>query len=130
LRFCYDRAVPLSAAQFRANIVRRFEATHAEDEAAALAARALLPEAVELLVTRLRPRRVVLFGSLANGLFHAVGSDIDLAVDGVGIGAPADLMQALRALFGRRVDLVDPELAAPFIQEAIEFEGELIHDPG
>jgi predicted nucleotidyltransferase len=120
--------VPLSAADFRANIVRRFEATYAADEAAALAARALLPEAVQLMTARLNPRRIILFGSLATGLFRAATSDIDLAIDGVGIGAPADLMQALRALFGRRVDLVDPELAAPFIQEAIEFEGELIHD--
>lgn len=122
--------VPLSPAEFRECIVRRFAATHVQDEAAAVAARALLPEAVRLLVNRLRPPRIVLFGSLATGLFRAATSDIDLAVDGIGIGAPADLMQSLRALFGRRVDLVDPELAAPFIQEAIQFEGELIHDAG
>ena len=53
---------------------------------------------------------------LATGLFFAARSDIDLAIDGLGEAAPDELRSALRDLFGRRVDLVDPAPSGRFDQ--------------
>jgi predicted nucleotidyltransferase len=55
-------------------------------------------------------------------------SDVDLAVERLGWEAPFELSQSLRELFGRRVDLVDPELVTPWIRDAIE-RGEVLCEP-
>lgn len=120
--------VALTPAELRANLVRRFAETAEEDDRAIADARSKLPEAVRCIVDALGPRRVVLYGSLTKGFFRAARSDIDLAVEGVGVEAPRDLRAALRDLFGRRVDLVDPALVASFVQRAIE-KGEVLFEP-
>jgi predicted nucleotidyltransferase len=103
----------------RARLRERVAATYEADERLAAELCAKLPEAVRLIHASLGPRRVVLFGSLAMGTFVASRSDVDLAVDGIGPGAPDELLTKLRELFGRRVDVVDPKWCAPFVQAAI-----------
>jgi predicted nucleotidyltransferase len=101
----------------------------AEDERVAAELKARLPEALRLIGATLGPRRVTLYGSLATGLFFAAHSDVDLAVDGIGESAPDELRTALRALMGRRVDLVDPALVAPAVRREIESDGIVLNDP-
>jgi predicted nucleotidyltransferase len=120
--------VPLSPEEFGANLTRRLAETAVEDDLAESEARAKLPEAVERIVAVLGPRRIVLYGSLTNGLFRAAHSDVDLAVDGLGLEAPFELKTALRELFGRRVDLVDPALVAGFVRTAID-KGTVLFEP-
>lgn len=120
--------MPLTPAEFRANLARRLAETAAEDECAADEARAKLPEAVRRIVAALGPRRIVLFGSLTKGLFRAAHSDVDLAIEGVGMGPPQELAATLRELFGRRVDVVDPALVAGFMQKAIA-NGTVLFEP-
>lgn len=103
----------------RAKLRERVAATYDTDERVAAELRAKLPEAVRRIHAALGPRRVVLFGSLAMDTFFASRSDVDLAVDGVGAGAPEELLKELRQLFGRHVDLVDPDWCADFVREAI-----------
>ena len=88
-----------------------------------------MPQAIRAIITALGPRRIVLYGSLASGLFRAAWSDIDLAVSGLGEAPPEDLAATLRELFGRHVDLVDPDTVAPFIRRDIEASGVVLHDP-
>ena len=120
--------MPLTPAEFRANLARRLAETAAEDECAADEARAKLPEAVRQIVAALGPRRIVLFGSLTKGLFRAAHSDVDLAVEGVGMGPPRELAVTLRELFGRLVDIVDPALVAGFMRKAID-QGTALFEP-
>lgn len=122
--------MPLSPRQFRENLERRFAATYDEDERAAAEAKAKLPEAARLIVEALGSRRVTLYGSLATGLFFAAHSDVDLAVEGLGEEAPDALRGALKRLFGRRVDLVDPDLVVPYVRRGIDERGILVHEPG
>jgi predicted nucleotidyltransferase len=120
--------VPLSPAEFRANLTRRLAETAVEDDRPAEEARAKLPEAVRRIVAALGSRRIVLYGSLTKGLFRAAHSDVDLAVDGLGFEAPFELKTALRELFGRRVELVDPALVAGFVRAAID-KGTVLFEP-
>lgn len=121
--------MPLTPQEFRAHLHRRLAATQEEDERVAADLRARLPQAVRTIEAALGPRRIVLYGSLATGLFRAARSDVDLAVAGLGEEAPEELGAALRALFGRRVDLVDPALVAPHVQRDIAERGEVLHEP-
>jgi len=121
--------MPLSPHQMRENLARRFAETYEADLRATAEMKARLPRAVELICRELGPRRVVLFGSLAVDLFFAADSDIDLAVSGLGAGPPESLRAELRRLFGRKVDLVDPEWVARAFGEAIERDGVVLHDP-
>jgi predicted nucleotidyltransferase len=120
--------VPLSPAEFREHLTRRFAATYEQDERIAADLRARLPEAVRLIVELLGPRRILLYGSLATGLFLAAHSDVDLAVEGMG-QPPEELVEALRRLFGRRVDVVDPALVAAHVRRDIARRGLVIHEP-
>ena len=120
----------MTPAQFRAHLARRFAETMAEDERVAAELKARLPEAVRLIAAALGPRRVILYGSLASGLFFAAHSDVDLAIEGLGEAPPDELRAALRALMGRRVDLVDPALVAPAVRQEMTSEGLVLSDPG
>ncbi len=90
-------------------------------------ARDLLPMLVEHLVRHHGARRVVLFGSLAEGGFGP-GSDIDLAVEGI---QGARLYQAGAELEDLcqpfRVDLVPIEDAYETVREKIERTGTVLH---
>lgn len=125
----YDESVPLSHAQFLENLTRRFAKTFDEDERVAAELKTKLPEAVRLILAALGPRRVTLYGSLATGLFFAASSDVDLAIEGLGMEPPGELASALRALLGRKVDLVDPTLVAAVIRKDIERRGIVLHEP-
>jgi len=88
-------------------------------------ARRLLPRLVDHLVRVYGVRRVVLFGSLAEGGF-SMRSDIDLAVEGLSgslFQAGADLDE-LAAPF--RVDLVPLEDAWPAVVARVEETGEVL----
>jgi predicted nucleotidyltransferase len=90
-------------------------------------ARQALPTVVALLVERFGARRVVLFGSLADGRFTE-SSDIDLAVEGLGDRAAEAWWEAQR-LIGPRysLDVVPIERVTQAVLRAIE-AGEVLHD--
>jgi uncharacterized protein len=89
-----------------------------EDLAAEAAAKALVPELARALRAA-GARRVVLFGSLAYGLFRS-SSDIDLAVAGLSEGALARLESELTLLAGRSVELANLDSAPPPLKESID----------
>lgn len=73
------------------------------------------------LARRHRARRISVFGSLARGEAHAK-SDIDFLVDFEADYKLRDhirLTQALGALLGRRVEVVDRQCLRPELREAI-----------
>jgi predicted nucleotidyltransferase len=114
----------------RESLARSFAETQEEDERVAAEMKARLPEAVRLICAALGDRRVILYGSLATGLFFAAHSDVDLAVEGLGDGASSRLQVALQDLFGRKVDVVDPARVAPHVQRDIAERGVVVHEPG
>jgi len=89
-----------------------------EDLAEEAAAKALVPELARVLRAA-GARRVVLFGSLAYGLFRC-SSDIDLAVAGLTEGALARLERELTLLAGRPVELANLDSAPPPLRESID----------
>lgn len=105
---------------------RRDAARSARALARAHQARSRLPAAVKLLVEQFGARRVVLFGSLAEGTFTE-GSDVDLAVEGMTGDWFRAWDAAERALGpGVRLDLVPIEAARQIVREAVE-RGEVLH---
>lgn len=108
----------------------RWKRQREADREAAREARSI----AEGLARRLREdygaRRVVLAGSLARGDFR-VGSDIDLAAEGIPVGlffrAGADLE---RAAGGLHVDLVPLESANPAYLADLARDGIVLHDGG
>lgn len=87
-------------------------------------ARIVAHQAAALLKTQFGARRVILFGSVAQGrLFHR-DSDIDLAVEGIPV---RDFWQAWSALDTIadefEIDLLDIETASSRLMAALEQEG-------
>lgn len=117
----------LTPAQFRENFRRRIAETFEADEQEAARLRTLMPRAVEIIRAHLGPRRVVLFGSIPKQLFRASISDVDLAIAGIGAEASEELTRELRSLFGRKVDLVDPDWVSAAVRRAID-AGEVLLD--
>jgi predicted nucleotidyltransferase len=108
---------------------RRMAETAADDERAAARLRSRLPAVADVLVREFGVTRIILFGSLAEGLARD-DSDIDLAVAGL---APADYFRALgrtEQAAGGRVDLVPIDEASPELLRRIEETGEVLHGPG
>ena len=97
----------------------------ARAEARADRLRAQLPKAASLLVTRYQARRVVLFGSLANGT-HDEQSDVDLAVAGLPSAVYFHALADLMDLLAGPVDLVRVEEAMPSLLERIQEEGQAL----
>jgi len=83
---------------------------------------ARLPPAAALLVERHGARRVVLFGSLADGTYSE-HSDVDLAVEGMPSARYFEALAELMALFGGPVDLVRIEEAGSSLRAHIEEVG-------
>jgi predicted nucleotidyltransferase len=85
---------------------------------------AAVHQAAALLKRRFAVRRVILFGSLADGDWFSVASDIDVAVEGL---APSDYWEAWRLVEGvigeRPVDLVEIEAAGESLRRMIERQG-------
>ena len=108
-------------------LVRMFAERRAADEAAIAAVRAELPRVVTLLVEKFGARRVVLFGSLASGLFHHAQSDVDLAVEGLSFAALAAAEGEVQPILDRKVDLVPIEAASRDLLEELATRGEVLH---
>lgn len=106
-------------------LVRRFAQRIPENEAAAREVRRRLPAAVQLLVERFGARKVVVFGSLPRGLFDHERSDVDLAVEGLGISELAEARDALAVILERRVDVIGIEDATPELSSQID-RGEVL----
>ncbi len=91
-------------------------------------------EEVEQLCREYRVRRLDVFGSAARGNFRLDESDLDFLVD---FHPPApgeswrryfDLLDGLRNLFGRPVDLVeDSAIKNPYFRESVEETRELLY---
>jgi len=81
-------------------------------------------QAATLLKRRFAVRRVILFGSLADGDWFFVDSDVDVAVEGL---APEDYWEAWRLVESvikeRPVDVVEIETAGESLRRMIEREG-------
>src|SRR5690242_3177633 len=87
--------------------------------------RARLPEIARRLRARFGVRRLILFGSLAWGAFHA-NSDVDLAVEGL---APEDVGEAMAdasAIAGKVVELFRLEALPSSFRERVLSEGEAL----
>jgi predicted nucleotidyltransferase len=102
------------------------ERTRAIDERR-VAALSLLPRLASVLQRDFGASRIWVVGSLARGDF-SLGSDIDLAVEGLPLGRLFEAEGAIEALCGQgfRVDLVPLELARPRFRDALAVEGRLI----
>lgn len=91
--------------------------------------RAAAQECARVLVEQYGARRVWLFGSLAHRRFVHIGSDIDLAVEGL---SPEDYFPALAAIWrllpGFELDLVPLEDAKPSLVDLVRKEGELLYE--
>lgn len=84
----------------------------------------LVRKAADLLKSRFRVRRVILFGSLARTESFYAKSDVDLAVEGL---SGDDYWEAWRMMeeiiADRPVDLIDVETVTPSVLKAIERYG-------
>jgi predicted nucleotidyltransferase len=96
----------------------------AADVEAARRVRSALPS----LVARLSvagAKRAWVFGSWSSGLFH-VGSDVDIAVEGIEPWRLIVIEEQLTAMLGRRVDLVPLEASHSRFREKVLRTGEQI----
>src|SRR5690349_7971460 len=93
-----------------------------DDLAAEASARSMLPGLTAAL-REAGAKRIVLFGSLTNGLFRA-NSDIDLGVVGIPERVLAKLERELSVRAHRRVELANLESLAPALSERIEQSGQ------
>jgi predicted nucleotidyltransferase len=85
-------------------------------------ARQAAHDAAARIGTRVGARRVLLFGSLARGSF-GLGSDIDLAVEGLAAGRLVDALAAAEDGCPFRVDVVPLESTRPEMTRRIASEG-------
>ncbi|MDX1521499.1 MAG: nucleotidyltransferase domain-containing protein [Anaerolineae bacterium] len=81
-------------------------------------------EAAQLLKSRYKAKRVVLFGSLAHEAWFNPHSDVDLAVEALPSDCYWQAWSAVEKIIGdRAVDLVELESASESMQAAIERNG-------
>ena len=104
---------------------RRAEREARADARAARDAREALPRLVARLKDEYSATRIILFGSLARGRFH-VGSDIDLAVEGVASEAFFYALADLIALSPYPVDLKPIEALEPHFKNRVLSTGEVL----
>ena len=93
-------------------------------------------KALELreICRRRQVQRLLLFGSAARGTFDPASSDLDFLVQFPKL-SPAQhaecyfgLQEDLELLFGRSVDLIEPEpIRNPYFRQAVEQSQELIY---
>jgi len=84
----------------------------------------LVREAAEVLKSRFKVRRVILFGSLARIEWFYPQSDVDLAVEGLTGDDYWDAWRVVEEIItDRPVDLVDVETASRSMLDAIERYG-------
>lgn len=95
----------------------------AEQEAEREAKIDLARRVAHMLRKKYAASRVILFGSLAHQAWYHDKSDIDLAVEGLGelyFKAWGDAEQIVN---GRKIDLIDMEMASDSLRKAIERKG-------
>jgi uncharacterized protein len=88
---------------------------------------------LEELSRRFHVRRLDLFGSAAGDDFDAERSDLDFLVEfepeALSLSAYFALKESLEALFGRNVDLVEPNaIRNPYFKESVERSRESIFE--
>jgi len=71
-----------------------------------------------LLAEKYRPKRIYLFGSLAEGLFLR-GSDVDIAVEGIDFQDYLKALAEFRYIDGVLVDIVHLDFCKPDLRQAI-----------
>lgn len=89
----------------------------------------LLREIVDVVVSRVHPKRVILFGSRASGRAKTY-ADFDLAVEGVTMDARTErlLKETLDETAGIfTVDLVDLDKVEPELREIVIQTGRVVH---
>jgi predicted nucleotidyltransferase len=107
------------------NLRQRLEgARPAADLEAARRVRSALPSVIARLSIA-GVKRAWLFGSLSSGLFH-VGSDVDIAVEGILPWRILVLEEQLTEVLGFRVDLVPLEASQSRFREMVLRTGEQI----
>jgi predicted nucleotidyltransferase len=116
---------------YREAWLRRWREADKKQEERVQVARQASETCARLLVERYGARRVYLFGSLVGSRTIHDRSDIDLAVEGLGLGraywrALAELWASLPP--GIELDLVPLEDADPGLVEHILTEGKLLYD--
>ncbi len=85
---------------------------------------ALVRKAADVLKTRFKVRRVILFGSLARIESFHLQSDVDLAVEGLPGGEYWDAWRVVEEIIADRpVDLVDVEHASRSVLDVIQRYG-------
>ncbi len=81
-------------------------------------------KAAEMLKSRFGARRVLLFGSLAQPFWFRENSDVDLAVEGLGVQDYWTAWQAVEEVIGDRpVDFVEMETAGKSLRQVIQNYG-------
>lgn len=97
---------------------------------------ALTPDALPALCRRFRVRQLDLFGSVADGRFDPMRSDLDflVAFEALPGGAYADayfgLRDGLAELLGREVDLItEPALENPYLRRQVEAQRRRLFQP-
>ena len=124
------RSVPMSktALEMNAKELQRYSPARriksaANDERTARA-RAIAHEAADLLKEQFHATRVVLFGSLAHGMWFTPWSDIDLAAWDIPPGRFYEAVAAVTSLDRHwAVNLVDAATTSPDLRDAIKEEG-------
>lgn len=94
-------------------------------------------EALEALCRQHRVRRLEVFGSAADGTFDPARSDIDFLVEffplkpGEHYEGYFGMWEGLKALFGRKVDLVEPgAMRNPYFIRRVNESRRLVYDAG
>jgi len=95
----------------------------AEQEAEREAKIELARQVARMLKEKYGATRVLLFGSLAHQAWYHDKSDIDLAADGLGNDYFKAWGDAERIVDGRKIDLIDMEMASDSLRKAIDRKG-------
>jgi predicted nucleotidyltransferase len=95
----------------------------AEQEAEREAKIELARRVARMLRKKYAASRVILFGSLAHRSWYHDKSDIDLAAEGLGSDYFKAWGDAEQIVDGRKIDLIDMEMASDSFRQAIEEEG-------
>jgi len=83
----------------------------------------LARQVARMLKAKYGATRVLLFGSLAHQAWYHDKSDIDLAADGLGNDYFKAWGDAERIVDGRKIDLIDMEMASDSLRRAIARKG-------
>jgi predicted nucleotidyltransferase len=115
----------IDPARAAATLLQRERRRHAAVEARRAGLRARLPALVTTLSEEYGARRIVLFGSLAWGGFHA-GSDVDVAVEGIAAERMPDAAATACETMDATVELFRLETLPASFRQRILDQGEAL----